>query len=89
MSSPLTLSHDLNNDTLTDLIWPIIANKEAIAVNQAWAGNSGAVFVDANTTVALADYNHVVQGTLMAHVGSAPSGNASQSPSVAELSLCS
>mmetsp|Transcript_48854 Transcript_48854/g.129481 ORF Transcript_48854/g.129481 Transcript_48854/m.129481 type:complete len:434 (-) Transcript_48854:71-1372(-) len=72
VSSPLTLSHDVNNDTLTDLIWPIIANKEAIAVNQAWAGNSGTVFMDANSTVALADYNHVVQGTLMAHVGSVP-----------------
>lgn len=34
VSSPLILSHDLNNDTIGDQVWPIIANKEAIAVNQ-------------------------------------------------------
>ncbi len=41
VSSPLILSHDTMNDTITDEIWPIISNTEAIAVNQAWAGDSG------------------------------------------------
>ena len=41
VSSPLILSHDTNNDTITDEIWPIISNTEAIAINQAWAGDSG------------------------------------------------
>lgn len=44
VSSPLTLSHDVNNDTLTDLIWPVISNKEAIAVNQEYYGFSGSSF---------------------------------------------
>ena len=41
VSSPLILSHDTNNDTISDEIWSIISNTEAIAVNQAWAGDSG------------------------------------------------
>jgi alpha-galactosidase len=41
VSSPLILSHDVNDDAVTDEIWPIIANTEAIAINQAWAGESG------------------------------------------------
>jgi alpha-galactosidase len=45
VSSPLTLSHDVNNATTMDAIWPVIANPEAIAVNQAWAGHSGSPFV--------------------------------------------
>jgi len=44
VSSPLTLSHDVNNDTITDFIWPIIANPEAIAVNQEYFGFSGSSF---------------------------------------------
>ena len=44
VSSPLTLSHDVNNDTITDFIWPIIANPEALAVNQEYYGHSGTVF---------------------------------------------
>lgn len=38
VSSPLTLSHDVNNDTIMDQIWPVIANKEVIAVSQTYAG---------------------------------------------------
>lgn len=49
VSSPLTLSMDVNNDKLMDSIWPIVSNKEAIEVNQAWAtggcaGHSGSPF---------------------------------------------
>lgn len=46
VSSPLTLSHDVNNDTITDFIWPIIANPEAIAINQAYFGFSGSTFAE-------------------------------------------
>jgi alpha-galactosidase len=34
VSSPLTLSMDVNNDTIMDAAWPIVANTEAIAINQ-------------------------------------------------------
>jgi alpha-galactosidase len=41
VSSPLTLSHDLTNDTTMDAVWPIISNREALAVNDAWVGDAG------------------------------------------------
>lgn len=40
-SSPLILGYDLNDDTVTDKVWPIISNTEAIAINQQWAGHPG------------------------------------------------
>ncbi len=50
VSAPLVLGNDLTDDTTMDRIWPIISNKEAIAVNQAWVGDSG-------TLVAKSPYN--------------------------------
>jgi hypothetical protein len=47
VSSPLTLSHDMTNDTITDLIWPIITNTEALAVSAAYNGMSGTTFKSA------------------------------------------
>mmetsp|Transcript_47374 Transcript_47374/g.78505 ORF Transcript_47374/g.78505 Transcript_47374/m.78505 type:complete len:435 (+) Transcript_47374:27-1331(+) len=44
VSSPLTLSHDVNNDTIMDQVWEVITNPEAIAINQAYAGFSGGPF---------------------------------------------
>jgi len=44
VSSPLTLSHDVNNASMQDYVWPIIANREAIAVNQDYFGFSGSAF---------------------------------------------
>eukprot|EP00933_Yihiella_yeosuensis_P005239 TRINITY_DN109718_c0_g1_i1.p1 TRINITY_DN109718_c0_g1~~TRINITY_DN109718_c0_g1_i1.p1 ORF type:complete len:443 (+),score=87.47 TRINITY_DN109718_c0_g1_i1:73-1401(+) len=44
VSAPLTLSMDVRNDTVMDRVWPLISNKEAIAINQAWAGHSGSPF---------------------------------------------
>lgn len=41
MSSPLFLSHDVTNESIMDQVWPIISNREIIAINQAWAGFSG------------------------------------------------
>lgn len=73
VSSPLTLSHDVNNDTIMDAVWPIIANKEIIAVNQAWAGHSGSPFKNATEFVQLEDYNSLLQGTVTAHEGATPS----------------
>jgi hypothetical protein len=41
VSSPLILGYDVTNDNTTDKIWPIISNREAVAVNQQWAGHPG------------------------------------------------
>eukprot|EP01064_Diplonema_japonicum_P031122 TRINITY_DN546_c5_g1_i1.p1 TRINITY_DN546_c5_g1~~TRINITY_DN546_c5_g1_i1.p1 ORF type:complete len:454 (+),score=117.55 TRINITY_DN546_c5_g1_i1:70-1362(+) len=41
VSSPLVLGYDVTNDTVTQRVWDIIANEEAIAVNQAWVGSPG------------------------------------------------
>ncbi len=34
-----------------DKLWPIIANPEAIAINQAWAGHSGSPFKEADHNI--------------------------------------
>jgi len=52
-SSPLTLSHDVNDDKVMDEVWPIISNREAIAINQAWAGHSGSPFLQSAEIVRL------------------------------------
>lgn len=49
VSSPLTLSHDINNKDAMDRVWPIIANPEAIAVNQEYYGFSGSKFNHLNS----------------------------------------
>ena len=41
ISAPLVLGLDLTNNATVDSVWDIIANPEAIAVNQAWAGDPG------------------------------------------------
>ena len=41
ISAPLILGLDLRDDKEADKVWDIITNKEAIAVNQAWAGSPG------------------------------------------------
>jgi len=53
VSSPLILSHDVNNNTVTDQIWPIISNTELISVNQAYAGDSGTLFLSSTKTIIL------------------------------------
>jgi hypothetical protein len=40
-SSPLMLSFNVSNDTLVEMLWDIIANEEAIRINQHWAGSPG------------------------------------------------
>jgi len=57
VSSPLTLSHDVNNDTVMDEVWPVISNKEAIAISQTYAGFSGGPFMNAEAAVVLDETN--------------------------------
>lgn len=64
VSSPLILSHDMSNDTITDAIWPIISNKEVIAVNQAWAGESGNLFASSRRTMTVTSPVSKKQGSL-------------------------
>jgi len=45
VSSPLTLSMDVNNDTVMDAVWPVITNPEALEVSRSWEGFSGGPFV--------------------------------------------
>uniref|UniRef100_A0A7S3LMS6 Alpha-galactosidase n=1 Tax=Aplanochytrium stocchinoi TaxID=215587 RepID=A0A7S3LMS6_9STRA len=53
VSSPLILSHDLNDKNVSDSIWDIITNTEAIEVNQAWAGHPGTAFARSDDNVIL------------------------------------
>ena len=41
MSAPLVLGFDPLDTAKLDRLWPIIANREAIAINQNWAGHPG------------------------------------------------
>lgn len=58
VSSPLTLSHDVNNDTIMDQVWDVISNKEAIEVSQTYAGFSGGAFHESSKKVKLDDVNY-------------------------------
>ena len=53
VSSPLILSHDVNDDAVTDQIWDIISNCEVLAVNQAYFGDSGGIYDASNETIIL------------------------------------
>jgi len=55
VSSPLTLSHDVNNDTVTEQIWDIISNTEVLAVNQAYFGDSGGQYAESKTKLTFTD----------------------------------
>merc|ERR1719174_3320119 len=41
VSSPLILSVDLSNPAVLHRVWPILSNREAIAINQYWGGSPG------------------------------------------------
>lgn len=58
VSSPLTLSHDVHNDTIMDKIWPIITNTEVLAVSQSYVGFSGGPFKSSSSLVTLDAVNH-------------------------------
>jgi len=53
VSSPLLLGHDVYDKEVNDHIWDIISNREAIAVNQIYAGDSGGVYETSTETVCL------------------------------------
>jgi len=53
VSSPLTLSHDVNDDDIMDSVWDIISNREILAVNQGYFGDSGGIYHVSNETVVL------------------------------------
>lgn len=44
MSSPLVLGFNMSNQDQMGRVWPIITNKEAIAVDHAWAGMPGTLY---------------------------------------------
>jgi hypothetical protein len=44
VSAPLTLSMDMTDKAAVDAAWPLISNKEALDVNDDWAGFSGSLF---------------------------------------------
>ena len=54
VSSPLVLGFDPANQTNLDAVWPIITNREAIAIDQDYAGFSGSRFFESQTLVAMA-----------------------------------
>jgi hypothetical protein len=53
VSSPLILSHDVNDDSIMDKIWNIISNREVLEINQAYFGDSGGTYNVANETIVL------------------------------------
>jgi len=55
VSSPLTLSHDVNDANVTAKVWPIISNKLVLEINQAYLGDSGGVYAQAEEMVELTD----------------------------------
>ena len=44
MSSPLVLGFNMSNAKQMDRVWPIITNKEAIAIDHAWSGSPGMLY---------------------------------------------
>ena len=53
VSAPLVLGLDLRDRSAVESVWPIIANEGAIAINQAWAGDSGVLVEAASDSVTL------------------------------------
>jgi hypothetical protein len=47
VSAPLVLSTDLTNRAAIERVWPILSNKEVIAVNQHWNGSPGQLLLTA------------------------------------------
>ena len=47
-SQPLVLGFDLTNASLYDELYPIVGNRQAISINQQWAGNPGVLVANAS-----------------------------------------
>jgi len=65
-SSPLVLGFDITNTTTYDAMYPIVANKLAIGINQQWAGLSGVLVRNATTTFS-APTAHGANGKVAPH----------------------
>ena len=65
VSSPLILSFDLANETLTDSVWPIITNKEVLEVSQTWAGHPGRLVKSYDPTGGSANESMMVWGKVL------------------------
>jgi hypothetical protein len=48
---PLILGHDVLRGDVNAKVWPIVANTEAVAINQAWAGHPGFLAAQSDPTV--------------------------------------
>ncbi len=63
MSSPLILGLDVRDDSAMNRVWPIIANREAIGVNQAaWSGDSGRIASSSTETAVLQNCSFPMNG---------------------------
>lgn len=56
VSSPLVLGFNVTDRSIYQRVWPIISNKEAIAVNQQWAGHPGMLVKSWNPSSASLNY---------------------------------
>lgn len=63
VSSPLILGTDLTNKSNLDLYWPIISNREAIEVSEAWVGDPGVLIKQSNVTGHMPHCPHMVTET--------------------------
>lgn len=57
-SAPLVLGMDLTDSNMLDRVWPIIANKEVIAINQQWFGDSGRLISNDTQTAVASNCGH-------------------------------
>ena len=53
ISNPLVLAMDLRDAQMLDSVWSIITNREAVAINQAWHGDSGRLVAQSADSVSL------------------------------------
>ena len=53
MSAPLILAMDLRDKAMLDAVWPVVSNREVIAINQQWAGDAGRVHAASQETALL------------------------------------
>jgi hypothetical protein len=59
VSSPLVLSHDVNDDAITDEIWNLISNREVLEINQVYVGDSGGVYWESDEMINLGPWDYL------------------------------
>ena len=55
VSAPLVLGNDLTDGATMDAVWPIVSNREALAVNEAWAGDAGVLLKQSDDSVTMSN----------------------------------